>query len=136
MVEAPDHLVVKDVFRSSGFGAFLFSGEFSKQDEELVGIARNLHPGISSSQVFVVQMRSEFRVGNSERSLSCAKHVLNLTDEGSKRNLTALNCRVYLEVELGLFEDASRSLEKYLAELAKKQSSDVPSFPMLAQFAA
>ena len=108
---------VAETFRELGFGRYLFSGKPSDEKIEelrdLISIARKLDPRAMQPDDFLAQMWVEFQIGEKERSLEDANKVLSRAKRGSDIFLTALNCKVYLQVILGDFVGASQSLTDY-----------------------
>ncbi len=108
---------VAEILRQVGFGSFLFNRKLSQEEVEgirrLVSVARKLDSRAMKPVDYLAQMWAEFQIGETERSLEDADKVLSRAKMGSDIFLTALNCKLYLQVTLGDFEGASQSLTDY-----------------------
>ena len=117
---------VAEVFRRYGFGEFFFrkklSGEKVDELRLLLPKARRIEPCLMGPEGYLAQMWGEFQIGDLDRSLENADKVLNLSKEGSPQFLTALSCKVYLQVRLGQFNEAIQSMTKHQGQLEMSAS--------------
>lgn len=115
---APRHAHLKDAFRRAGFGAYLFCNELSEEEMQILKmVALHLRYNESSASMTIrdceAQMWGEYQIGDPQRSLENANRLLELAEEGSEKFMLALNCKLYLQIELGQFGEAQQTLGIY-----------------------
>jgi len=113
----PTQSYLIEAFRRSGFGAYLFCQELSPKDlatfRITIPIARTLSPALMTIRDYEAQMWGEYQIGEPQQSLKNADRILTLAEEGSQQYMLALNCKLYLLVELGQFREARETLQTY-----------------------